>query len=156
DVLTLPEDDLALAAVLKSPLFGLDDADLLALAHDRSDSLWEALVARPAEAPEGDRPARAAAALQRWRRLAERLTPFEFYAAVLDREGGRQRMLARLGTEAADAIDEFLNLALTHDQSTAPSLQGFLCRLRQGQREVKRDMEQGRDEVRVMTVHGAK
>src|SRR5262245_55893789 len=65
-------------------------------------------------------------------------------------------MLARLGTEAADAIDELLNLALAYDDGAPPSLQGFLCRLREGQREVKRDMEQGRDEVRVMTVHGAK
>ena len=65
-------------------------------------------------------------------------------------------MLARLGPEAADAIDEFLNLALAYDDSAPPSLQGFLAALREGQREVKRDMEQGRNEVRVMTVHGAK
>ena len=65
-------------------------------------------------------------------------------------------MLARLGAEAADAIDEFLNLALAYDDSAPPSLQGFLAALREGQREIKRDMEQGRDEVRVMTVHGAK
>ena len=65
-------------------------------------------------------------------------------------------MLARLGAEAADAIDEFLNLALAYDDSAPPSLQGFLRWLREGQREIKRDMEQGRDEVRVMTVHGAK
>ena len=38
----------------------------------------------------------------------------------------------------------------------APSLQGFLSWLREGTRVVKRDMEQGLDEVRVMTVHGAK
>ena len=65
-------------------------------------------------------------------------------------------MLARLGAEAADAIDEFLNLALAYDDSAPPSLQGFLGWLREGSREIKRDMEQGRDEVRVMTVHGAK
>ena len=65
-------------------------------------------------------------------------------------------MLARLGAEAADAIDEFLNLALAYDDGAAPSLQGFLSWLREGTRVIKRDMEQGRDEVRVMTVHGAK
>ena len=65
-------------------------------------------------------------------------------------------MLARLGAEAADALDEFLNLALAYDETAPPSLQGFLSWLRQGRREIKRDMEQGRDEVRVMTVHGAK
>jgi ATP-dependent helicase/nuclease subunit A len=153
DVLTLPEDDLALAAALKSPLLGLDDADLMALAHSRPGSLWDALQARRSD---GDRMALAAQALRRWRVQAEHKAPFEFYAGVLDGERGRARMLERLGVEAADAIDEFLSLALAHDNGAPPSLQGFLCRLRQGQREVKRDMDQGRDEVRVMTVHGAK
>ena len=39
DALLLPEDDLALATVLKSPLFGLDDDDLFKLAWDRKGSL---------------------------------------------------------------------------------------------------------------------
>jgi ATP-dependent helicase/nuclease subunit A len=75
---------------------------------------------------------------------------------LLDADGMRARMLERLGAEAADAIDELLNLALAYDESAAPSLQGFLSWLRQGTRVIKRDMEQSLDEVRVMTVHGAK
>ena len=153
DFLFLPDDDLALASVLKSPLFGLDDDDLMALARGRKGSLWER-VAHPRAAK---RPLRSVAeTLQRWRTRSERLPPFEFYSAILDGEGGRARMLARLGPEAADAIDEFLNLALAYDDSAPPSLQGFLAALREEQREIKRDMEQGRNEVRVMTVHGAK
>jgi len=149
----LPEDDLALAEVLKSPLLGLDDADLLKLAPGRHGSLWQALLANA----EGDaRHAAAAAALQRWRARAETLAPFEFYQSLLDGEGMRARMLARLGLEAADAIDELLNLALAYEEGAPPSLQGFLGWLAQETREVKRDMEQGRDQVRVMTVHGAK
>ena len=34
----LPEDDLALASVLKSPLFGLDDKDLFGIAWQRKGS----------------------------------------------------------------------------------------------------------------------
>ena len=60
------------------------------------------------------------------------------------------------GPEAADAIDEFMNLALNYDEQAPPSLQGFVTWLRAGRREIKRDMEHGRDEVRVMTVHGSK
>jgi ATP-dependent helicase/nuclease subunit A len=37
-----------------------------------------------------------------------------------------------------------------------PSLEGFLHWLQRGDAEIKRDMDRGRDEVRVMTVHGAK
>jgi ATP-dependent helicase/nuclease subunit A len=66
-------------------------------------------------------------------------------------------MLSRLGPEAEDPVDEFLSLALAYERTHAPSLQGFLQWLEAGSAEIKRDLEQtGRDEVRVMTVHGAK
>ena len=42
----------------------------------------------------------------------------------------RQRFLARLGPEATDALDEFLNLALDYENRETPSLQGFVAWLR--------------------------
>ena len=84
------------------------------------------------------------------------MTPFEFYGDLLGAGGGRRQLLGRLGHEAADALDEFLNLALDYERTETPSLQGFMAWLRSAQAEVKRDMEMARDEVRVMTVHGAK
>ena len=87
---------------------------------------------------------------------ARRETPFAFYALLLGEGAGRRRFLARLGPEANDALDEFLNLALEYERRETPSLQGFLTWLRDARAEVKRDMEIARDEVRVMTVHGAK
>ena len=83
-------------------------------------------------------------------------SPFEFYAHVLGARRGRAKILARLGTEASDPLDEFLNLALAYEQRETASLQGFLNWIRAAQSEVKRDMDIARDEVRVMTVHGAK
>ncbi len=68
----------------------------------------------------------------------------------------RARLLSRLGPEADDAIDELLSLALSYEALNAPSLEGFLHWLAHGDAEIKRDMERGRNEVRVMTVHGAK
>ena len=70
--------------------------------------------------------------------------------------GGRARILQRLGHEANDALDEFLELALGYERKAPASLQGFMAWLRAADTEVKRDMEISRDEVRVMTVHGAK
>ena len=153
DFLCLPQDDLALANLLKSPLFGLDDDALTVLAPKREGFLWQELLARAATDARFRPPAEI---LARWLTRAHLMPPFEFYAALLDGEGMRARMLERLGAEAADAIDELLNLALAYDRVAAPSLQGFLNWLRQGTRVIKRDMEQGLDEVRVMTVHGAK
>ena len=43
DVLLMPEDDLSLAVVLKSPIFGLNDDDLFDLAYQRDTSLWNVL-----------------------------------------------------------------------------------------------------------------
>ncbi len=153
DFLTLPEDDLSLANVLKSPLFGLDDDQLLVIAHGRKGTLWKALLDRRSDHPAFEE---AASLLREWRRRADFLPPFEFLAGVLDRDGMRQRLLARLGAEASDSIDELLNLAIAFDDGAPPSLTGFLTWLRESNREIKRDMEHGRNEVRIMTVHGAK
>jgi len=153
DFLTLPEDDLALAEVLKSPIFNLDDDDLLRIAHGRKGTLWNALLGNTDLKPAY---AEAAATLKRWRKGADFAPPFEFFASLLDRDGVRAKLLSRLGPDAADPIDELLNLALTYDDHAPPSLSGFLHWLREGEREIKRDMDHGRDEVRVMTVHGAK
>jgi len=149
DALLLPQDDLALATVLRSPLFGVTEEQLFALAWDRRSSLRAALRGDAAFAE-------ASARLDRWAGLARRDTPFAFYARLLGPEGGRKRYLGRLGPEANDALDEFLNLALGYESRETPSLQGFIAWLRAAQAEVKRDMEITRDEVRVMTVHGAK
>jgi ATP-dependent helicase/nuclease subunit A len=154
DALLLPENDLALATTLKSPLFGLTEDELFRIAWGRNQtSLRRSLLAH---AGEDSKLAEAASQIERLSDEARRLSPFTFYAQLLGPRGGRRHFLARLGPEANDALDEFLNLALDYESRETPSLQGFVSWLRAAQAEVKRDMEQDRDEVRVMTVHGAK
>src|ERR1041384_6861200 len=92
---------------------------------------------------------------------ADFVPPFELYAEILGTgpgiNNGRRAMLERLGPEAADPIEEFLALALAYEREHVPSLQGFLRWLAAGDIEVKRDFgERQRDEVRILTVHGAK
>ncbi len=153
DALLLPQDDLALATALKSPLFGVSEEELFDLARDRKGSLRDALAKHAAtNLMFHDVEARLA---QCERRFAQE-TPFAFYAWLLGGDGGRQRILRRLGHEANDALDEFLELALNYERKAPASLQGFMAWLRSADTEVKRDMEISRDEVRVMTVHGAK
>ena len=153
DALLLPQDDLALAVALKSPLFGLDDDNLFALAWNREHSLRAALAQHAATNPKF---AGALGRLEECERRCTHETPFAFYAWLLGGDGGRQRILRRLGFEANDALDEFLELALNYERKAPASLQGFTAWLRSADTEVKRDMEISRDEVRVMTVHGAK
>ncbi len=156
------EDDLSLACVLKSPLLERDDGrpfdddDLMALclSGDRRGSLWTRLC-RAAE--NGKLPcARAVKRLDGWWRQAGFLPPYEFYAHLLGRDGGRRAFLARMGAEVLEPLDVFLDMARSHEMDHPASLTGFLDFLETTEPELKREMEAGADEVRVMTVHGAK
>lgn len=152
----LPGHDLALASALKSPLVGLDDDDLVRIAADRPEgqSLEAALETA---APRDERAASALATLRDWQALARRHGPFGFYATLLGPGGGRRRLVARLGGEAQDAIDTFLCRAQAEERALeAPSLTAFLSRFEASEHVIKRDPESRVDEVRVMTVHGAK
>ncbi|TCS61641.1 double-strand break repair helicase AddA [Varunaivibrio sulfuroxidans] len=148
----LCDDDLNLAALLKSPLIGLDEATLFDLAHRRTGSLWAALGEKRRARAEFERAHdKLTAILAR----ADFTAPYEFFASVLS-AGGLKALLQRLGPDAEDPIDEFLSLALEFERTHVPSLQGFLNWFDKGESIIKRDMETVADEVRIMTVHGAK
>ncbi len=149
----MPEDDLNLAVVLKGPFIGCDDNQLFGLAYKRPGSLWRALRENKPGLPLF---AEGTAFLRDLLKKADFVPVYEFFAGILGRDRGREKLLGRLGEEAADPIDEFLSLALNYQRSEATSLQSFLHWVEAGGAIVKRDMEQVRDEVRVLTVHGSK
>ena len=160
--LLMPEDDLTLAEVLKSPLIGFDDDQLFEIAHNRPRTLWLALREKAGSDDADPAFLSAYEFLFKWLGRVDYERPFELFAELLggrgdDARGVRARLVGRLGIEANDPIDEFLNLAMGYEADHAPTLQGFLHWLMAGDAEIKRDLEQsGRDEVRIMTVHGAK
>ena len=150
----MPEDDLTLATLLRSPLVGMSEEDLMRLAAKRTaPRLWHELVGRQAEDVVYTR---AHAFLSQLLAMADFVPPFEFFATLLGPMAGRQRLLSRLGPDAADPVDEFLSQALQYGRLGPPSLQGFLHWVGAGRTEIKRDLEQGGGAVRVMTVHAAK
>jgi ATP-dependent helicase/nuclease subunit A len=160
----LPEDDLAVAELLKSPLVhpaGLaappigEDA-LFDLAHGRSGSLYRRLTET-----QDPRFAEAAALMQDLVGRAEREGPFAFLAGLIDRasptgESYARRLYARLGPEAEDPVEELLARALAHERRAAPSLERFVHETLVESVEVTREGGEKADLVRVMTVHGAK
>jgi len=151
DVVLLPQNDLSLAALLKSPLVGLDEDDLFSLAHGRAGSLWAAL-----ETSGEPRHKAAFERLSLWRAGADQMTPMTFFAGVLGPDGGRRRFRARLGGEADEVLDTFLSEALAYEHSHTPSLQGFVSLIRASEGDIKREAHEKADAIRVMTVHGAK
>ncbi|HQY43253.1 MAG TPA: double-strand break repair helicase AddA [Paracoccaceae bacterium] len=150
--LALPEDDLSLAAVLRSPLFGWSEAALYDLAAGRraKEYLWQALRVDDAQARE------TLAVLTDLRDSADFLRPYELIERILTRHDGRRKLLARLGPEAEDGIDALLAETLGYEQGNVPSLTGFLVWMQTGEIEVKRRLDSASRAIRVMTVHGAK
>ena len=145
----LPEDDLSLAAALRSPLFGWTEQQLYTLAHHRDDKqyLWAAMR---------DTTSDAKTVLDDLRDQADFLRPYDLIERILTRHDGRRNLLARLGREAEDGIDALLSQALNYESGGVPSLTGFLSAMAADDLEVKRQMDSQGDRIRVMTVHGAK
>jgi ATP-dependent helicase/nuclease subunit A len=158
-VMLQPEDDLSLAALLRSPVFGLSEDELFRLAWDRGRGVSLDTALRRA-AVDDPRMAAIVAALDAWSTAAAFRPVFEFYAGVLagtgSRDGVRRRMIARLGHDAGDILDEFLNFCLAQERTGLPGLEAFLATLESAGPEIKREMDQTRNEVRIMTVHAAK
>jgi ATP-dependent helicase/nuclease subunit A len=152
--LLLPDDNLNLAALLKSPLIGVTEEELFDICVDREGkSVWQ----RVQELADGMPPAKLARdLLEPFLNRAGFATPYEQLSQLLEAEGGRRRLYARLGDECGEAIDEFLNLALAYEARHAPNLQDMLAWMEQGELQVKRDLDEGAGRVRIMTVHGAK
>ncbi len=146
--LATPEDDLALAEVLKSPLFGWTEAELFRLSHPREGYLWQALRAM------GETPA--LAVLHDLLDHADFLRPYDLIERLLVRHNGRRRLVARLGAEAEEGIDELISQALAYERGEVPSLTGFLLWLGADEIDIKRQSEMGGQALRVMTVHGSK
>jgi ATP-dependent helicase/nuclease subunit A len=148
--LATPEDDLSLATALRSPLCGLSEAELFDLSQPRKGYLWQALRAA------SDRFGPVNAMLADLMAQADFLRPYEVIDRILTRHDGRRRLLARLGPEAEDGIDELLQQALSHERRDVPSLTSFLVALQTDEVEVKRQSDGAGRRIRVMTVHGAK
>jgi ATP-dependent helicase/nuclease subunit A len=141
----MPGDDHALACLLKSPLVPepCTEEELFSLAYGRgAQSLWERL---PLSSPNHMMLADA---------LVSTATPHMLFSGVVQR--AKKSILQRLGQEADDAAQEFLNLALDYEQHYGTSLNGFLDWLASGETVIKREMEAASGLVRLMTVHGSK
>ena len=154
-----PEDDLTLAEILKGPFGGLDDdADLVPLASQRArgQSLWGQL--RASDEPDHVRVRRfLEGVLQR-----RGSPPFEFLSAVLetssdgDLPSGWELMLSRFGGQAREPLSALLDRAAAFDSEGPCHLELFLSAIESDGGELKRELSDAQDEIRVMTVHGAK
>ena len=149
-----PRDDLNLACLLKSPLIGISEDDLMHLAAYREQG--QPLIERMSEKPE------IKTYLQTLQKFARQKSPFEFFTSILqspcpaDEKSARRAFIKRLGNDAGDTIDELLSMACDYEHQNIASLQGFVTFMSSAQSELKRENNAEHNEVRIMTIHGSK
>lgn len=142
NVILYPLDDFNLAIVLKSPIFGITEEELLNLCYNRSASLWESLQNKKI--------------LEELIELSKEKTLFEFFFDILEYRDIRPKFEREFGIEVNDVLDSFLDLVVQFETENIPCLQLFLDYLNSNKSEVKRDLSHSTGQVRIMTVHGAK
>lgn len=152
--LLLPGDDLSLASVLKSPLYGFSEETLMELAISRGkQSLWHCLQHYAG----ADSKVRFAhQELSELLAKTDFISPYALFADVLYARGGMRRMAARLGMHVTEVLEIFLSEALSYEEAAPPSLEEFCYLLSMSTQEWKSEQEQLANEVRILTVHGAK
>jgi len=166
DTLLTPFNNLALAQVLKSPLFDASDNDLMLIAKHKGDALWIHRIAELHCDLAKDHPVhRAHICITRWRSLVDKIPVHD----LLDRIYSEANVLNRYHSASPDSLKprvqanliRFLELALTLDGGRYPSLMHFLQHLRSLKTLVadapdEAPMETEESRVHIMTIHGSK
>ena len=166
NLLMTPQDNLALAQLLRSPLFAATDADLADLAQRAGAAWYDRLLDAATTLPPGHRLARAGRLLEAWRNLAGHIPIHD----LLDRIYHESNLVARyeaafpaaLRPRVRANLTRFIELALEVDAGRYPSLPHFLARLARlrglpddAPDQAPPDSATGQ-RVRIMTIHAAK
>ena len=156
-----PADDYSLACVLKSPMFGLNDAAVYDICVPRNTEnarrkksggdftpirIWDVLENMCPEIYSvlGDFIAR-----------AQTYGPYSFFTYVLNNYNVRQKFIAALGGQIIDPLEEFITICLAYERTRPGTLRHFIKWFITGNSEIKRDMDSGSG-VRIVTIHGSK
>lgn len=153
--LLLPQDDLALAEVLRGPLIRISDEQLYTIAYKRNGTLWDALQANAQFASINEY-------LKRLLNLADTVSCFALLSQIYTQScpgnsaSGKHALIHRMGIDAIDPLEQLLSVARQHDAQRPLSLQLFVRAIAQDDSELKREQSEASGEVRIMTTHGAK
>lgn len=147
--LCLPQDDMALANILKSPFVnngqGFSEEELFGLCHNREGSLWQALCQTSAYEA-------VSTLLKSWLSRVDYETPSFLLRAILDPAYGAFEN--RLGADIHLLFETFLDTVMDLESNT-PTLAEVLLSLEQFMPVVKREGATPTG-VRLMTIHGSK
>lgn len=163
--LTTPNDNLALAHILKSPICAASDDDLILLAQKSEPNWWMRLKAvLDGEGSPALR--RAKLLLDRWLQISPYLPVHDLLDRILH-EGElisryAQASPAMTRSQIIGNIESFMELALDLDAGRYPSIPKFIEALRRLQRDAESDapdeatVDAAVDAARILTIHSAK
>lgn len=141
-------DDYSLACVLKSPMFRFDDSDVYNLCFGRPKDIPLIEMVKTARP---DVYAILSDIITQYRTVG----PYTFFSYILNNFGVREQMVAALGTQILDPMEEFMTICLAYERTRPGALRHFIKWFMTSSAEIKRDMESG-EGVRIVTVHGSK
>jgi len=144
-----PLNDLVCACVLKSPIVGMSEEDLMQICLARGDkNLWSYILEREdvLEKYSIDN-------LQKYLNLDLSVSDFFHFVLV---DGLREKFLNRLGEKCLTAIDEFLDVCENYQRQYSPNICNFLRWFEKSDQTIKKDFVGNGGEVRIMTVHASK
>lgn len=164
--LTNPNNDLALARALRSPIFACSNQDLQQITlHQRSQprsNWWRCLQTLPDPHPLLDQTRQQ---LRHWRDLASRVPVHDLLDRIMHEANLEQRYMAAappaLAASTLANLSAFMQLSLTLSAGRYPSLTRFLLELQQLRSARNEQPDEGNanigaDAVHIRTVHGAK
>ncbi|OEY86949.1 DNA helicase UvrD [Wolbachia pipientis] len=143
EFLLLPSNDLALAGILKSPLFNFTEEELFNIAYNRGElSLWASLQ-HYSQSTYNE--------LNYLIKLSQIELPLTLFTYVLTQY--KEKFVSRLGIECLEIIDEFMGLLL---RFWFFSLQAFVQWIKENNPEIKKDIYQNCNAVKITTIHKSK
>lgn len=137
-----PFDDFNLAIVLKSPIYGISEEELLELCYNRAGALWE---------QDFDK-----SFLEEIIEDSKHLSVYNFFLEIFEKKSLRRKFVNYFGEEVNFVLDSFLDLVTNFERENIASLQLFLDYLSTTRAEIKLDLSSNKNEVKIMTVHAAK
>jgi ATP-dependent helicase/nuclease subunit A len=148
-----PYDELNLAALLKSPFICITEQELATIIANQQEAnlgLWEYLQLNASCY------FHAVEKLQEFQTLYYSVMPEEFFYCILEVMCYKGILVEANGKNDLDALNEFLYLASDYFNSVSNSIANFLAWLDTNEIEIKRNVDNNIDEVKILTIHGSK
>ena len=146
EFLLLQENDLALAGLLKSPIFGFTEEQIFNLAYNRNNSyLWEVLQLKFSHISDY---------LKQLISISQTHNPLDTYHYIISQH--KHKFIKRLGQSSTEIIGEFINLLIQFELNHLNSLQSFIHWIKNTNPEIKSDINHTKNHIKIMTIHNAK